>query len=369
MPSEDRCIFMELDDAGRECLVLSKYWPDKTRYRRRMPNKTIAKKMRARIEEAIAMGTWRELKRELYEDPTTDPTIKEFADVYLEEYCRVHNARPDFKKETLAVIKEIVGDIRLKDFTRTHATHFKTERAKTVAGATVNRGLAVLSNMLTFALDKGLITAHPMVRFKHIPEEERAIRVMTLQEEHDLVNGLLEYDPIVGIYCGLMGETAIRPEEGLRLEWQFINVGQRLLTVDRAKDKKARHIPMSDRALELLKMAPRIVGNPNVMVRLETMGVVRAPRRPFEYVKKALGLEWVTFRSFRHFRASQWVSSGIDLRTVQELMGHEDIQTTMRYAHFAPQHATRSIIESQRKEVEALARSLNPAGDKQETLS
>src|SRR2546430_10466252 len=45
------------------------------------------------------------------------------------------------------------------------------------------------------------------------------------------------------------------------------------------------------------------------------------------------------FHDFRHFRASQWVMRGIDLRTVQELLGHRDITTTMRYAHFAPNHA------------------------------
>ena len=40
---------------------------------------------------------------------------------------------------------------------------------------------------------------------------------------------------------------------------------------------------------------------------------------------------------------TQWVRHGVDLRTVQELLGHADIQTTMRYAHFAQSHAIRSI--------------------------
>ena len=154
----------------------------------------------------------------------------------------------------------------------------------------------------------------------------------------------------MGVYCGLLGETAMRPEEGLRQQWSFINLSQRLLTVDKSKTKKARHIPLSDYAMELLQMVPRIVGCPYVVARLETLDRLKDPRGSFHSARKTVDLDWVTFRDFRHFRASQWVMSGIDIKTVQELMGHSDIHTTMRYAHFASKHATRSIIEAQRIE-------------------
>ncbi len=41
---------------------------------------------------------------------------------------------------------------------------------------------------------------------------------------------------------------------------------------------------------------------------------------------------------------------GVDIRTVKELLGHSDIHTTMRYAHFSQNHATRSVVEAQRRE-------------------
>jgi integrase len=73
-------------------------------------------------------------------------------------------------------------------------------------------------------------------------------------------------------------------------------------------------------------------------------------RYPLEQGREVAGLPWVGFHDLRHFRATQWVKEGVDLRTVQVLMGHQSIATTMRYAHFAPPDATHSIIEAQRRE-------------------
>src|SRR5207253_9023516 len=51
----------ERDRNGQMRIVVSKRWPDKSRFRRYCPNTTVAKTTLARIEESIAMGTWRDL--------------------------------------------------------------------------------------------------------------------------------------------------------------------------------------------------------------------------------------------------------------------------------------------------------------------
>jgi hypothetical protein len=48
---------------GRKFIVGLKYWPDATRFRLRFPNRTLAKTVLGRIEAAIAMGTWKELRK------------------------------------------------------------------------------------------------------------------------------------------------------------------------------------------------------------------------------------------------------------------------------------------------------------------
>ena len=48
---------------------------------------------------------------------------------------------------------------------------------------------------------------------------------------------------------------------------------------------------------------------------------------------KWLELKRATYHTFRHSFATQLVESGYDFSTVQELLGHKDVKTTMIYTH------------------------------------
>lgn len=360
-------IFEEIEKrTGKKFIVGSKYWPDGTRFRRRFSNKTLAKSVLVRIESAIGMGTWKELRKELAgEEEQQNYTIREFADVYFEEYCKMRNTRPDFKEERLKTIKEIVGDLTLREFTSAHAAYFEKERAKglnprtrkPISKATINRGLAVLSHMLTFALKKRLIGAHPMTRHGRLRENEKALRVMTLEEERRLVQKVTDESLIIGCYVGLLGETGLRKSEGLKLKWDYVDTARRTLTVEASKNGKTRHVPLSDYALELLGKLPRIEKCSFVFVWPETKQAVRAPRHSFIEGRRKAALEWVGFHDLRHFRATQWIVRGVDIRSVQGLLGHRNIKTTERYVKFVPGHASQRVIEAQRLEDQEMANS------------
>ncbi|MFH2145936.1 MAG: tyrosine-type recombinase/integrase [Candidatus Omnitrophota bacterium] len=49
------------------------------------------------------------------------------------------------------------------------------------------------------------------------------------------------------------------------------------------------------------------------------------------------------FHDLRHTYASQLVMLGIDIRTVQELMGHKSIEMTLRYSHLSPPHKKHAV--------------------------
>jgi site-specific recombinase XerD len=63
----------------------------------------------------------------------------------------------------------------------------------------------------------------------------------------------------------------------------------------------------------------------------------------FQNAVKRAKLEDFHFHDLRHTFASRLVMAGVDIRTVQELMGHNTIAMTLRYSHLSPDHKRKAI--------------------------
>ena len=61
-------------------------------------------------------------------------------------------------------------------------------------------------------------------------------------------------------------------------------------------------------------------------------------------IAEKAGIEDFTkVHTLRHTFASHLVMQGVDLPTVQRLMGHASVETTMIYAHLAPDHLSKAV--------------------------
>jgi site-specific recombinase XerD len=66
-------------------------------------------------------------------------------------------------------------------------------------------------------------------------------------------------------------------------------------------------------------------------------------RDSFENAVNWATLEDFHFHDLRHTFASRLVMAGVDIRTVQELIGHQAIAMTLRYSHLSPDHKRKAI--------------------------
>ena len=62
----------------------------------------------------------------------------------------------------------------------------------------------------------------------------------------------------------------------------------------------------------------------------EPMGM-RSPYKFFEKFCKRTGMRFVSIHSFRHFNATAMILNGVDVKTVQACLGHNDANTTLNY--------------------------------------
>ena len=66
-------------------------------------------------------------------------------------------------------------------------------------------------------------------------------------------------------------------------------------------------------------------------------------RKVLKTALKRAGIKKFRFHNLRHTFASHLVMAGVDLKTVQELLGHKSITMTLRYSHLSPDHKKRAV--------------------------
>ena len=134
---------------------------------------------------------------------------------------------------------------------------------------------------------------------------------------------------------GLLLLTGARVSELLHAQWQHVDVGRRLWLIPTSKTGKARHVPLSGPALEIVRSLPRWEGCPWLVPNPRTRRPFTDIKHPWQTARNAAGLPGLRIHDLRHSAASFMVNSGVDLFTVGRVLGHSSVQSTARYSHLA----------------------------------
>lgn len=140
--------------------------------------------------------------------------------------------------------------------------------------------------------------------------------------------------------------AGLRVSEAVHLRVSDIDSRRMVIRVNQGKGLKDRYVPLSEALLPFLRQYWKIDRptdwlfqgqDPKKPLTQESVGLV------FRKAKKAAGItKKVTVHSLRHSFASHLMEKGVDIRTIQQLLGHRSLSSTMIYTHVAKNYVNRA---------------------------
>lgn len=268
--------------------------------------------------------------------PTIAALCERFFDAHAKERCKP-STQKEYRRCIDLFIVPAMGSFKVVDVERKDIADLHHKFKHTPYQA--NRTLGVLSKMFNLAEIWGLRPdgSNPC---RHVPKyrEVKRERFLSQHELQRLGQVLAEVEregsetPFVVAAFRLLILTGCRLGEIQTLKWEYITANGMELADSKTG---ARRIPLPQPARDVLAALPRTPGNPYVIEGRLDGAHITDLQHPWRRIRERAGLENVRIHDLRHTYASNAVSAGMPIQMVGRLLGHTQIQTTMRYAHLA----------------------------------
>ncbi len=236
---------------------------------------------------------------------------------------------------------------------------FQDERIGKIKAITINFEITVLRAIFNYAAKKGFCIKNPTLGVEFLKVTDRKQPIFLTGEEITKILDFCKTDPRFKYLYPIIFtflHTGLRLGELVHLEQNDIDLGARVIKIQNkgywhTKSYKPRVIPISDELHQVL--SPYISARNKLKAKIDHNFVFidqagaqldKHLRDKFMRLTASCGLKHVTrLHTLRHTFASHLVMNGVDLPSIQKLLGHTDIETTMIYSHLSPEHLIKAV--------------------------
>jgi len=285
--------------------------------------------------------------------------------------------RNSFSQNTLRAYRYDLNSLA-RAFPELEASEVRVEHLRAFLGATADlapstlaRRQAALRSGFGWAYREGLIDSDPAARLEKVKVPRRDPRPLTEEQAETLLAAIPSTHRRNRLLFYLLYETGMRVGEALGIHVGHVHPnatdGGYIRVV--GKGDEERIVPLIDapRTVRLLrshlkaigKVGPLFGGDPSkggrpaealdyttVLHHFERYLSTARRRRPDLFERE---MEAVTIHRLRHSYATTKLQEGVSLQAVRKLMGHKNLQTTLRYAETDMESIKQELVEARRR--------------------
>lgn len=268
---------------------------------------------------------------------------RRYSDQTVRAYARDLNEFNQYLRESGQAQLENLGyyDLRL------YLAHLNE---KELARTTIARKLSSLRSFFKYAIIQGWLKSNPMDLIQYNVRKNRLPDFFYPSEMQEIFEAIEKLDsdqqPLFSALLELLYATGMRVSEISDLTLKQIDFSMALIRVI-GKGQKERIVPVGDQALESVQnyikglraqtLEENKVDKDYPYIFISKRGKKLSPtiiRKILQTIMEETGLNMAIHpHKLRHTFATHMLNNGADMRSVQEMLGHEDLSSTQIYTH------------------------------------